>query len=359
MNSATSALTSPLFGTALLGTRKEQLLRSYPFDLWLIAGAFFVALTFGLLSVFQPAWFPFLLLTDLWLLGYHHVVATYTRIAFDSESLRKYRFYVFFLPFLVAIPSVGISYWIGPWTITTLYLYWQWFHYTRQSYGISRIYARKAAPLSNYDERLNTVALYSLPFLGILYRSFQAPDTFLGTELKVLPVSLPVVQFFAAITFFILVLWLVSQAQQKKRGSFSRARFLYLMSHHLIFTTGYLLIPDINYGWLVINAWHNVQYIFIVWLYNNNRFKNGIQSEARLLSIVSQSKNWPRYVFLCLGTSTVLYFALTSVTTGLASAVPAAMLVYSVINFHHYVVDAVIWKVRKKEVREHLVGQAT
>jgi hypothetical protein len=36
--------------------------------------------------------YPILLLADLWLLGYHHVVATYTRLAFDTQSLRRNRF---------------------------------------------------------------------------------------------------------------------------------------------------------------------------------------------------------------------------------------------------------------------------
>src|SRR5215213_8309567 len=33
---------------------------------------------------------------------------------------------------------------VGTWILTTVYLYWQWWHYTRQSYGVSRIYQRKA-----------------------------------------------------------------------------------------------------------------------------------------------------------------------------------------------------------------------
>ena len=32
----------------------------------------------------------------------------------------------------------------GSWFLATAYLYWQWFHYARQSYGIERAYRRKA-----------------------------------------------------------------------------------------------------------------------------------------------------------------------------------------------------------------------
>ena len=33
---------------------------------------------------------------------------------------------------------------LGVWILPTVYLYWQWFNYTRQSYGVERIYRRKA-----------------------------------------------------------------------------------------------------------------------------------------------------------------------------------------------------------------------
>ena len=62
---------------------------------------------------------------------------------------------------------------------------------------------------------------------------------------------------------------------------------------------------QLNHGWLVLNIWHNAQYILTVWLFNNNRFKEGMA-----------------------------------------------------INFHYYVVDAVIWKVRRKPVQQNF-GIAT
>jgi hypothetical protein len=32
----------------------------------------------------------------------------------------------------------------------------------------------------------------------------------------------------------------------------------------------------------------------------------------------------------------------------------AAMVVYQTINFHHYIVDSVIWKVRRKNIQQTL-----
>ena len=74
----------------------------------------------------------------------------------------------------------------GSWVLTTSYLYWQWWHYTRQSYGVSRIYWPQGfAPAQRHAHELT---IYAVPVWGILYRSYQAPDKYLFTEVKVLPV---------------------------------------------------------------------------------------------------------------------------------------------------------------------------
>ena len=54
-------------------------------------------------------------------------------------------------------------------------LYAQWFHYTRQSYGISRMYLRKAGAISAWRDFVLDGVIYALPLWGILYRSYQSP----------------------------------------------------------------------------------------------------------------------------------------------------------------------------------------
>jgi hypothetical protein len=55
--------------------------------------------------------------------------------------------------------------------------------------------------------------------------------------------------------------------------------------------------------------------------------------------------------------STVIYsallYSLEWITLVTATSLPLVAIVFQAINFHHYLVDAVIWKVRKKPVREN------
>src|SRR3954453_22186514 len=122
-------------------------LRNPQFDFTLIALCAGWALAAGAVIVAEPKWFWPILFLDVWLLGYSHVVSTFTRLAFDRESFRQHRMLLLPLPIAVAGCTIALAIAVGPWLIATVYLYAQWFHYTRQSYGISRMYLRKAGAI--------------------------------------------------------------------------------------------------------------------------------------------------------------------------------------------------------------------
>lgn len=329
-------------------------LRGWSFDLVFIVGISGAALLSGWLSVIDPKMFPTILFLDLWILGYHHVVATFTRLSFDLESFKEHKFLIVWLPWIIVTATALAALILGPWILATTYLYWQWFHYTRQSFGIARIYSRKGSNVVR-NPRLEQLTLYLLPLTGILYRSYQNPGTFLGMELKVLPVPFWVVNLFLAASVGVVIWWVGQQILDYREGHFQWGYTLYMCSHIAVFTVGYLMIRNINYGWLCLNVWHNAQYVMLVWMFNNNRFKNGVDPSRRFLSTLSQTKNMWIYYGVCLSVSTVIYLSVDKVLGFITfTALPLTMIVYQTINFHHYVVDGIIWKLRKKPVSSTL-----
>lgn len=330
-------------------------LRSPSFDLMFILGAALLAIGAGLVVVAQPHWFYIVLFLDLWLLGYQHVVATFTRLSFDKKSFQQNKFLVVGLPWIVFSGTLAIGYFIGLWAVATVYLYWQWFHYTRQSYGIMRFYSRKAGNVQTSDDRLITWTLYLLPLWGILYRSYQHQATFLNMQVKYLPTNEYMVYVVGAAALGSFGYWLAQQIIAWRDGRLQVALTLYMLSHFAVFFVGYIAIENITFGWIVLNVWHNAQYILIVWMYNTNRFKNGNEREHRFLSVISQTRarNIIAYFLFCLLVTTVVYGAITMVLQiETFAAIPlAAIIIYQTINFHHYIVDGLIWTRRRRAVK--------
>ena len=330
-------------------------LRSRHFDLTFILGIPLLSLFTGFVVIFFPQFFLPILIFDLWFLGYHHVISTYTRLCFDKKSLQSSWFLIFGLLPMVALVTLLAAWQLGLWIIISTYFYWQWFHYARQSWGISRAYRGKDRDAQYEDGWIDQAVFYALPVLGILYRSYQNPGKFIGLELKTIPIPAELVSLVAAATIVLLAYWLFRRVQSLRADRLAAAHTLYMLSHFTIFAFAYLLIDDITYGWLVINIWHNAQYILFVWLFNTRRFKDGIDPEARFLSYISQPDRLGIYLLTCVAITGVVYWAILGTLSAVFFAgLSATIVLYQIVNFHHYVVDAIVWKVRKPAIRETL-----
>ena len=327
-------------------------LRSARFDGGFIFGIAALALLSGLVVVQNPKLFPLILFIDIWLLGYHHVISTFTRLAFDGQSRREHAFLLYGLPPLVLAGVLLMAGTLGFWSLATLYFYWQWFHYSRQSWGVAQAYRRKAGGIPGEPERLAKAAFYMVPLWGILSRSHQNPETFLGLELRVVPIASIVVDVFGVIAVALLIWWIAQRIVLWRQGRLPVAHTAFMISHFVIFYVGYIAIESVDYGWLVLNVWHNAQYIAFVWLFNTNRYKNGVEKGARLISWLSQPHRALIYGGFCFGLSTVIYLAIEH-TSSLLPLLPI-IVIYQTINFHHYIVDGLIWKVRKPALQKTL-----
>jgi len=324
------------------------------FDALLVVGTATLAIAAGTTAWVVPALFVPILFADLWVLGYHHVIATFTRLCFDRDSRREYRFLIFGLPLVVLAGVLLMAATLGLWTVPTLYLYWQWFHYTRQSWGVAQLYRRKGGVADDGPAWLHRATFYAVPLWGILYRSATAPDRFLGLEFCALPVPMWLADAVGLVALALTVLWVYGRIAAWRDGQLPVAHTLYLVSHFAIFAAGYWLIPTLDYGWLAINIWHNAQYVLFVWLFNRNRFRSGVSSTARLLSWTVQPGRAWAYFGLCLAISTLVYLGLnrSGAAIAVATALPASLIIFQAVNFHHYIVDSLIWKVRGRKLRQ-------
>ena len=325
------------------------------FDSLFIFGVLGIALLSGLLVWNNPDLFAPVLFIDLWFLGYHHVISTFTKLAGTAQDRQENHFLIYKLPFLVIGAVAVLTLSIGIWSIITIYFFWQWYHYTRQSYGISVYYGRKAKKPLDDNPLLFQAALWSVPVWGLLTRCHQDWDLFLYQEVWLPVIPVQIVNLSAIISFALVGYWLFTRAVAWKEGRLPLGQTLFMLSHFTAFYVGYVLIPDINTGWLVANIWHNAQYILFVWLFNTKRFEK--EDETKGL-VCWASKVKPVRIFAyftgCLILTSAIYAPIMHVFNTVAAGnqnllILLYIITFQTFNFHHYIVDSVIWKARKKQ----------
>ena len=206
------------------------------------------------------------------------------------------------------------------------------------------------------DDHLDSAALFLPVLAGVLHRSAQGWTAFLTLDIRMIPVPDVVAKVAAGAAGLAVLVWAGRQAQRAITGDLALPHALFVVTHVAVFGVGYALIPDLSQGWIALNVWHNAQYLLIVWMYNVNRFREGETATAPLLSAMSQPNAWPRYVFVIYATATILFAVIAGVPGVKVLTVPVVLLFSQTLNFHHYIVDALIWKVRRPEVARLLTS---
>lgn len=341
------------------GKPEPRYVWSLPFDLTLLTAPLLVGVMAAVSAAMVPALFPVLLAADVWLLGYHHIVATYTRLAFDRVNFSQHKYLAVHLLLVVLAMTVGVLLWLGAWVIATTFLYLQWFHYMRQGYGIARMYFRTTPRGQEPGARdmVTDAVMYLVPIYGIAYRSSTLGSMFLGFPVKPLVLPEAAITALGVAAALAVAFWWIRTGRDAMRGEGDTYYAGFVLSHIVIFLVGYVLISDANAGWLGVNIWHNFQYVMVVWMVNAKRYSGGIDPRAKFISTISQPHKVVTYFACCLAISSIVYFNLQQVTAVLLGNGIVAMLgVYMGINFHHYVVDAVIWKRRRMPAQTQASG---
>jgi hypothetical protein len=313
------------------------------FDAALIGGVLALSLALGALGLASEEAFYAVVLVDVWLLAYPHVASTYTRIAFDRASARRWWFFLTLLfPIVLALTLATTWLW-GVVFLNSLYFYWQTLHYARQSWGISRAFGwaglRRHAP----DDGLVAAVVGLFPVWGLVQRAAEGHTFFYSSELWVPALPSWLASAIGALAMTTLVVWVVGRILRGPRGHLPQT--LFVLSHCAITAVSYLLISDVTRGWLFVNVWHNAQYLLFVWAINAREHR-APRPGAELLHWLCQPRRAWIYTVVCLALATAIYSAFGAVASRLdfGPALPAVMVTFLAFNFHHYLIDTFIWR---------------
>ena len=337
-------------------SKQLGLLSGPGYDATLIGGTVFLALAAWGAVHWNQDWFWPILVLNLWLLGYHHVIATYTRLIPDLPTVREHRFLIFVLPLLVFGVVSALAFTLGVAVIASIYLYWQWWHYLRQSEGISKAYLGKSGMARAGSDPFLRIAFYGIPLASFLTMVDRQPAIFLNMPIWTFSVPDLILDSIWSISIGASLLFLWRWRSDWLAGKFKLGYPAFICSHIVMFVLAYAGTDSLNHGWLAINIWHNAQYLLFVWLFNQRRYAKGVQTPGWFMSFISQrGRGWLYFLALFTAT-TVFYFSVDMIISLIQSSyvIPLTIVFYQAINFHHYIVDSVIWKLRRKTLRERL-----
>jgi hypothetical protein len=257
-----------------------------------------------------PTSFNTLFLINIWLFSLPHTFSTFTRA--DRRSVKKVAL-TFSLLAIFMIAILTISNVSGVVFLYSIYFYWQQFHYGKQNLGLSRWKTDEAQINIDKGFYLSIVALSLIGLLG------NGPQAFFGYVLY-----FPMTLIVSKLTIFSLMLGLTATYI-----FFRPKQVVHALEHTFIFSLAYLYCEHFALGWLLLNVFHNLQYLNFMKSY-----------EAKFSFLLAP-------VLL----TSMLFILQFQVIKGLIIfSLPLSLSLMIALNFTHYTLDGLIWK-RSKQIR--------
>ena len=344
------------------------------FDLFFVAGGgvFVLALVTWLLHGWSvpvaPSGAASVFLLTLLYLSQHifadsHTTATYMRLWGSAADRDRFRFYRTWLVY-TCVPLFILGMVWPPFTqaIVYAYLITVFWHYAAQAFGISLIYCYKRGYFLSKTEK-QIYKWFMLSMAGVVITRILTfpeyrPAFFYGVEMPHWP-DLPVPIFAAVTTAFIALsaafAWVVIRKAVVER------RVLPLPAMMLIATVACLGLSSGSTNsimWFYVPGFfHGSQYLAVSLSYYLK--ERGLPEGMAPKDIAKVAIGGPGRMYLgtVIVTGFFLYIALPQFFMGLGfSYAMVAGLTLGVANYHHFITDAAIWRLRDPRCREILLA---
>lgn len=305
------------------------------------------------------------LLLALVLVGQHlfansHNVATYLRIWGSEEDRNRFSFYRTWL-IAIFVPFFLLGLWSPKFTGAYVYLYLMavFWHYAAQCYGIALIYCFKRNYFLSAREKsvlkLCMTSLSAYAILRLVSIKTNSPADWYGVQLPFWGPFPPFLYHTAGMIFALCTLAFSGIVLRKLLGEGKLFPLPSLMVLGSVIALGLSESATNALLWFYVPAFfHGTQYLAICLSY---AMKERDETEKISLWRMFTSSFAQRLFATTVVIGTFLYVALPHIFQqfGYNYSVIAG-LVLSIVNFHHFLTDAAIWRLRDSRCREILLA---
>ena len=291
--------------------------------------------------------------------NYPHFMATIYRAYHTRADFEKYKFVTLHVTLLLVLTGIVMhaSPRFFPW-LFTLYICWSPWHYSGQNYGLLMMFARRSGAEITAGETRWLRGAFVASYLMLL-ASFETGGSTdplilsLGLPTKItFPLRLAFGVAFATFTFlgFRRLIRVKGARQLIAPLTLAVTQFLWFVLPTLLELNSAAQVPQTRYSSGILAVLHSAQYIWITSYYQRREARAAGQKKWRIAA----------------------YFA-TLVAGGIALFIPGPWLVsylfhydfttsflifVSLVNIHHFILDAKLWKLRDKRVAALLVDSS-
>ncbi len=216
---------------------------------------------------------------------------------------------------------------------------WAYYHLVRQHYGFLSLYRRRAGEHSPAGNRLDSAILWA----GCLYPylRFSVSDSYAQSGLPpLLPEAwLPTARLAIDVVFglimVILVAWMISGRVEPFRLGPKHLLLAVVIGFHVMVFT---LLDNLLTITATLTIFHNLQYHRIVWQYERGHGRmpsGGLVRYLTLGALLGLAWYGPRVMGVAIVDSSLARNVLLGLGWGVA--------------FHHYLIDGMIWRVRRSQ----------
>jgi tetratricopeptide (TPR) repeat protein len=292
--------------------------------------------------------------------NYPHFMATIYRAYHTRENFDKYRFVTLHVTLLILATGVLMhaSPRLFPW-IFTLYIYWSPWHYSGQNYGLLMMFAKRSGAVVTPVERRwlrgAFVASYCM-LLGSFITGGSSDPLILTPGFHArftLPLRLALGAAFALFTFlgFRRIVREHGARAMVAPLTLALTQFLWFVLPTLLELSSASQVPQTRYSSGILAVLHSTQYIWITSYFQRRE------------ALAAGKSNWR-----------VTTYFITLLAGGIALFIPGPWLVsflfhydfttsflifMSLVNIHHFILDAKLWKLRDSRVSALLVDPSS
>jgi tetratricopeptide (TPR) repeat protein len=312
------------------------------------------------LALFMPATHSHAWAMTFYLLAvvfnYPHFMATIYRAYHTRENFDKYKFVTLHVTLLIVATGVLMhaAPRLFPW-IFTLYIFWSPWHYSGQNYGLLMMFTKRSGAVVTTTERKwlrgAFIASYCMLLASFVTGGSNDP-LILSPNLPgkfTLPLRLALGVAFALFTYVGFQRILREQGARAMVAPLTLAftQFLWFVLPTLLELNSASQVPQTRYSSGILAVLHSTQYIWITSYFQRRE------------ALAAGKSNWH-----------VATYFLTLLVGGIALFIPGPWLVsflfhydfttsflifVSLVNIHHFILDAKLWKLRDSRVAALLV----